>query len=265
MLKKLLKIEFRSISRTLLPLMSGVLLLCLVTRLLKLASDTYSFCNDNPLFRILLSLTSVVTALGLAAAAIVCVILCLSRFYRMLGQEGYLMLTLPVTMTQQIASKLIAALCSSAVTLVFLQLCGRVVTGSDINLNFEFGLPSVQALPAMLMLFVILLLVAAGWFLFAYLCIAIGSHWSQQRLVGSILVYIVLSFILQIAAIAVVILLAFFSIKSSLIPVFNTWVADQPTLALYLILGVCLLICAAIDAILWAVTQYLLTHKLNLP
>ena len=102
MLAKLLKYEFKSVGRLFLPLYGLSILLALANRF---TSYNPEFEYDIPEF--VLMATFIIVLMGLA---IVTFIQCVLRFKRnLLGDEGYLMMTLPVSRFELVISKLIAS------------------------------------------------------------------------------------------------------------------------------------------------------------
>ena len=105
MVRKLMKYDFLSYLRSLIPMDIVLLAIAVITRLIQLTED------DSTSYRILL--ISSVTALVIACivAAVMTVVLCVARFYRsMFAAEGYLSLTLPVTHSQHILAKTLSSI-----------------------------------------------------------------------------------------------------------------------------------------------------------
>ena len=110
MLKQLLKYEFKATGRT-----YGGLYLALVALAVLSGFSLRSSSKDN--FASLLLFAYMVVAVAVAVVSVMTIV---TRFTRnLLGREGYLMHTLPVTESQLILSKLISSvvwmLCSSIV------------------------------------------------------------------------------------------------------------------------------------------------------
>lgn len=109
MLVKLLKYELKSSARTLLPLYLGILLVSVVCGFF--VSDSIvkatGFFSDSAIGGlIILLLVALYVAMGVLT--VVCIV---GRFNNgMLGDEGFLMFTLPVSTTTLLSSKLITAL-----------------------------------------------------------------------------------------------------------------------------------------------------------
>ena len=105
MLTKLLKYEWKATGRVILPIAGGVLVLNLVSSLLG------HFVNNTghsmPWVVFLTALLTLATFLGMLAVLAVCFFASVQRYYKLLGEQGYLMLSLPVHAWQHIAAKLI--------------------------------------------------------------------------------------------------------------------------------------------------------------
>ena len=106
MLRKLMKHEFRATARVMLPLY----LLLTVTALGARASISGLLETESVLVDILASLLVVAFGVAMAAVCLVSVFLMVQRFYQnLLRDEGYVMMTLPVSVHQHICSKLLLA------------------------------------------------------------------------------------------------------------------------------------------------------------
>lgn len=101
---KLLKYEWKACARICLPLYGVLILMSFVTHLL------YSI-PQNSTFGFMLPTISYMLYMGVMMAAfVVTAVILIQRFYKnLLGSEGYLMFTLPVTVSQHLLSKTIIA------------------------------------------------------------------------------------------------------------------------------------------------------------
>ena len=106
MLGKLLKHEFRATYRTMLPMFGVVLVLSLLANLsFARIADTDSGALD-----ILFGLFIMAFFLGLFTMGVMAMVVMIQRFYKnVLGDEGYLTLTLPVNVHEIVWSKLIVS------------------------------------------------------------------------------------------------------------------------------------------------------------
>ena len=101
MLGKLLKYEFRAVGRLYLPLYALVLAFALANRV----SSTFSHSINLPQGLLAVGYIMILTGL-----AIITFIFGITRFKtNLLGDEGYLMFTLPVSRAQLVLSKVISA------------------------------------------------------------------------------------------------------------------------------------------------------------
>lgn len=106
MLGKLLKHEFRATARTMLPMFGVVLVLSLLANL----SFARSADTDSGALDILFGLFIVAFFLGLFTMGVMSLVVMIQRFYKnVLGDEGYLTLTLPVNVHEILWSKLIVS------------------------------------------------------------------------------------------------------------------------------------------------------------
>ena len=143
MLGKLIKHEFKATAKLLLPLLAAVLALMGGFQVIFLVVKLLTGRNDShPLVAVLFALFAVLAAFALLAMLAVIVIVAVQRFYKnLLGDEGYLMFTLPATPGQQIFSKLLVSLVWSLMGIVVVILGGVL---------FVWNLPEIANAPAIL-------------------------------------------------------------------------------------------------------------------
>lgn len=130
MLKKLMKHDFRALSRTLFPLQIGVLggglLATLLTALtIRLGEYSSSIGTSALLRQIVMGLSAMVSVLigvAIMASALVTLLLICYHFYRsFLGDEGYLTFTLPVPTSKLIWSKLLTGMIWTLINMVVIM------------------------------------------------------------------------------------------------------------------------------------------------
>ena len=113
MLGKLIKYEFRATGRTLGPLYGALLALTLIVKFQIVYSSNrgQGLIPSEHLGQIIGVMTTLLYVAIIAAIFVMTLILLIQRFYKnLLGAEGYLMFTLPVSVNQLIVSKLVVAL-----------------------------------------------------------------------------------------------------------------------------------------------------------
>lgn len=205
MLGKLLKYEFKATGRTLLPVYAALLAMSLLMKLMVIDNRSGNFWLSDSLLGIVQGVISVAYAVVLSVALVVTVLLLIQRFYKnLLRDEGYLMHTLPVAPWQNTMAKLIPAVLWSFVSIIMawfsMLIIGFNITDwteflNDIaaliqELTFEFGgqwlLMAVEA--------VVLLLVSMALSIQqAYLAMAMGHLAHKNRVLWSVVAYIVIN------------------------------------------------------------------------
>ncbi len=260
---KLLKYEWKACARTCLPLYGVLILMSFVTHLL------YGIPENTTLSFMLPAISSMLYMCVMVAAFVVTAVILIQRFYKnLLGSEGYLMFTLPVTVTQHLLSKTIIAV-------VMIALSGLAAFISmGIFADQAFGTLFVGVIKGLaqsgnsllfgLEMFVLLVLGTAGMALFVYLCIALGHLASRHRLLMSVVWYFVLSTVLQ-----VLLLLVMMGAGNALPePVINAmrtaFNGITPEGAMHLVLLFGCAVALISDAVYFLVTRWILVHKLNL-
>ena len=92
MLTKLLRYEFKSTGRVVLPIAAGVLVLNIFTNIL---SHFVQNTSDRlPLAGVAMALLALASAVSLLVVLAICAFIEIQQFYRLLGERGYLMLAL---------------------------------------------------------------------------------------------------------------------------------------------------------------------------
>lgn len=270
MLTKLLKYEFRSIGRQLIPLYLGVLGLAVVNHFFWFSVPANrGGLNDAlggvPAIASMMAYVAVIVALG-----VITLLLIIQRFYKgLLTEEGYLMFTLPCKPWQLIAAKGITAACMTiaASCVGFLSVMLMALSPSDWG-GFLKGftevpwheLFKVHALwPLYIVEFIVLCVVA----LFStighiYVSISIGHLSSKHRVAFAILTYIGIN-------------IAWTVLMSTLANVTNMWYWDFTWLDTIgapgqVHLAMMILIASQLvpTIIYFVATNWILSNKLNL-
>lgn len=207
MLGKLLKYEFKATSRILLPLYGALLIFAFIVKIFigtKLDGVNMDFLGGIP------AVVSIFTyGATMAAVFIVTIFIIIQRFYKnLLGDEGYLMNTLPVSITSNICSKIIVAIFWSLIS-IFIAALSIIIMVYNPDLFKEFW-------PNLFMLFseahsrfgvsfpiIIIEFIFAGLFQLAlnimliYASISIGHLLPKMKILGSFGAFIVLNIIMN--------------------------------------------------------------------
>ena len=197
MLGKLIKYELKAFGRVMLPLYGLLLAAAGVFSLTIRLSMTAFAKNIIEKFAILSGLLFVV---ALIAVMVVMIIMIIQRFYRnLLGTEGYLMFTLPVTTLQHILSKAICAfiwivLGTAAGTLAGLLMIAVVGDLPEFSKQLRDGLKILNldqdAAGNLIMALAVMVMGIMATLSKVYAAISIGHQWSDHRLFGAVLAYI---------------------------------------------------------------------------
>ena len=263
MIRKLLKVEFREAFSSMLPVGAGMLVLSALTALNSAVTARIRVSSAG--FDWLGALLAFAAAVCFISVLAVCFFANVNRFYRMLGEEGYIQLTLPATMSQHIAAKLIAAVVTTLMTFLFLAVCSSLMAfpagASWLTDMLRDGRDMVRGggLSLLLLTAVIALAGMAMGYLHTYLSCAVGSLFPQHRKLASILSFFALP--VYFAATRMEVLLNSFSR-------FALDLLSSPNGEMKAIFGSLIgvsVVEIVIDAVLWLITQTILTRKLNLP
>ena len=206
---------------------------------------------------VLLNLAALVSLLVVLA---VCFFIEVQQFYRLLGDRGYLMLALPVHAWQHIAAKLICGVVWTLFGFFYFGICGTLTLSALDGDSFSLTCVSIQDVPLLLLFFLLILALIAGAQLHAYLACAYAGMFTQHRLTISIISYFVIGFIGQMLSLVGTIVFAIIVYPSL------DNIGSMVELQNGILLSVCVifLLTLLVDALLWALTQWLMSSRLNL-
>jgi hypothetical protein len=225
MLGKLLKYEIKSTARIFLPMYAVLLIFALLNRFLNPFKAVESAGGFN--LQATLKMLSITAYFALIVAVFVMtLVIAIQRFYKnLLGDEGYLMFTLPVKAWQHITSKLVTAIMWYILSIAAIACSILILVGT--KEVFEFLPKFIQMVQQGigsygLVIFPVLVLIelAAGTMMI-YDAIALGHLFSKHRLLASFAMYCVLYGIQQFLLVIFIFTLGntmFASIINSSIP-----------------------------------------------
>ncbi|GFI62312.1 hypothetical protein IMSAG049_01494 [Clostridiales bacterium] len=267
MLRKLLKYEFQATGRIFLPLYGALFIIAIVQRVflgLSLSGMSSSVAID-----ILMSIVPMLfgaTIMGICVAAFIMMI---QRFYKnLLGREGYLMFTLPVSVSKLIWSKLIVIAIWIILSVIAGIIAFFIVFLDTEALGYTFrqliegfrGLGPFSILIVDAIVFTLAALV--GNILSIYMSMAIGQLSNKHKGLCSIGAYIGLSIIINNIVMAIMFEVSNSSIGTALynaIFLNLNEIQAAHTLMLFLILFM------VVQAVIYFfVTRYILSKRLNL-
>ena len=259
---KLLKYEWKACARVCLPMYAAVLLLALVNRL-TMKDQVQALMHGIPTALMALLYFGVMVAVFVVTAVIL-----IQRFYKnLLGDEGYLMFTLPVTVSQHIWAKTIIAVVMSILSTIAATLSIGILGGgaATVMQNLLQGLvqrPNEFVVGLEILLWLLICTVVG--MLFIYLCIALGHLAKKHRVLMSVVWYFVLSTVLQF-------LFMFFIMGVGNLPLEGFWQGLQnffmsigPAATIHIGMILLCIGTAIPGAAFFLGTRYILKNKLNL-
>lgn len=281
MLKKLLKHEFHATARIFAPLLGAALILSgatwIVVRLGGILVLPGGAGTGSPIFGLFSGILMLLTILALFALMVSTVLVTVQRFYKnLLGDEGYLMFSLPVTPGQHIAAKLIAGTAWSVAALLLLLVILTVLIlsvpgAAGYGLTFAnllavcrriLGVPLGALFGVVLCTFLIGM---TNSYLLAYLSMAIGSRRQESRLFASIAVYVVLNAALMVLYLIFMAVFGAITVSLGVLQTAQAYVNSLPPFtAACIFMGTSSCVLLIGDVIYFFVTRALLTKQLNL-
>lgn len=263
MLGKLMKYEFRATAIYFLPIYAALVLVSGMRYLVGLISQNF-YGGVTNFMTFGLSSVYLLLAMCLAVTAFVVIII---RFYKnLLGNEGYLMFTLPVTVEQNILAKLIPAVAWFMGSALLGVLTVFPAMGGSWKQLFA-GI-SLENVPVILMVVLIICGGICANLLFFYLCMCIGQLCNSHRFLATVGVYIGIQTVLQLLSLIAVWCFAAALGNNAFIEwclnlIYNIRNISEAAV-IYIPLGVALLVTYGIGAVLFFIDSAILKKKLNL-
>ena len=209
MLRKLMKHEFRATGRIMLPLF----LILLVTSVGANFSTRGLLETDNKFLDVLGVLLVMAFAIAIVGVCVMSMVVMVQRFYKnLLQDEGYVMMTLPVSVHQHIWSKLIVSAVWFALTLVVVCLA-CLIMAFDVELVQQIAagfrelfqeiyrnLSTYYAIngTAIVAEFLVLCFVGCcAMCLQFYAALAIGHSFPNHKMAWSVLWFFLMQFVMQ--------------------------------------------------------------------
>lgn len=268
MLKKLLKYEFQATGRIFLPLYGALIVVAFIQRLF-LAFNLNSL--DSLALNILTAMVPTIFGALIMAICVVTFIMMMQRFYKnLLGREGYLMFTLPVSVSKLIWSKLIVIVVWSILSvligilsffIVFLQAVDFTLIMSEfgellkqLHIN-HFMLSAVETV-------VLILAVGISEVLSIYLSMAIGQLSNKHKVLSAVGAYIGISILVNNVVMAVVISAGNSPLGDTLFRTLFSGLNEVQTVNVGLMIIILFFVIQAV--VYFLITKHLLTKKLNL-
>lgn len=205
------------------------------------------------------------------------------RFYNtMVGEEGYLTHTLPVTIKQLLISKLGTGVVYSIIKVVVLILLvilfiGITVLTNDqlsfddirtgINALFSSVSSDVGSVQGGLILFefgIMALVATIQSILMAFLAIALGQTAKSHKVLASIGMYVLVNIVVQTITQIIAVVIIIFAAISDNISAFEVWVENNLSTYFHIINLTSIVIGLGISTIYYFITKKVFEKKLNL-
>ena len=278
MLRKLIKYDFKALSRYLIVIHAMLLITAVLGRLLfvgRIMSDPGRLSNAGAIATIIGIIIYVILFMTAVFGTMLMIAIC---FYKNLySDEGYLTHTLPVTRGQLLISKTVSGsvwmlldMMMVILSLFILVLTRPVLdsfSSSWDELLSAMGFPASTGYGKILLAFAVLFIVSAvGNVVLIYVSITIGQLFSNHRVLGAVVVYFVINTIVSIICSIAGTVYSMSSFihaadESSFVMMVNDGVIYQMYARLFLF-SLVLEIILAIGA--YTVTYLLMQKKLNL-
>lgn len=274
MFQKLFKYEALAVGRVMVPVWLGALVLAVLSSG-AMQLQLLPFWSNLPVLTVFEIMFYILSGIALVVVIVAGVAVNVQRFYALLGVRGYLYFCLPVNPWQQLAAKWAVAMVSSAISVPVLLLCGWLM-GGDWRLTLVGGDGTAirldltwQGIGSTAYTILLAALAVSFVYLYFYLCIGIGAHWPQHRLAASVVVYFVLSFILQVLLLLGLVVLGVYlynmlDYEYTAFALVTDAQRTKWTIRNTLLIASPGLLLAAANGILWAVNLRLIGKKLNL-
>lgn len=210
MLRKLIKYDFKALSRYLIVIHAMLLITAVLGRLLfvgRIMSDPGRLSNAGAIATIIGIIIYVILFMTAVFGTMLMIAIC---FYKNLySDEGYLTHTLPVTRGQLLISKTVSGsvwmlldMMMVILSLFILVLTRPVLdsfSSSWDELLSAMGFPASTGYGKILLAFAVLFIVSAvGNVVLIYVSITIGQLFSNHRVLGAVVVYFVINTIVSI-------------------------------------------------------------------
>ena len=271
MVRKLFKHETAAFLRIWLPMQIILLSVALLGRVIQI------FESDAQVYSIVWGSSIVTYVIAVIVSLVLITVFSITRFYKNLfTTEGYLSFTLPVTVTQHIAVKAIAAVLFEMGTVISVFISFAVITFGEVFaevmkagsylLRVAFDILGAHLPVYAAEFFLVLTAVFAANFLFFYTCIAIGQFSRKNRALAAVGVYFAFYITFQaIATVFIAIVAVFYDqiYEGILLPISKAMEAHPQASVHVIMCGMLLLLCI-FSLIAFAVTRYIAKNRLNL-
>ncbi|MBD7912149.1 MULTISPECIES: ABC transporter permease [Clostridium] len=265
MLRKLLKYEFKATARILLPLYGALIIFSIINKFFIGTNNNYERLSG--LGHIPAVITMFAYVATMVAVIVVTFFIIIQRFYKnLLGDEGYLMNTIPVSLNKNLMSKLIVAIVWNivSVAIAIISIVIMAYTPGDFSNVFRdigqilyvgFSEIGINMVTILIEIIIIILVGVVESTLMIYASISLGHLANRRKILSSFGAFIVLSMVIN----------SIFGAVSSFINiegVVNITTTNLAPIHKFLLFGIGSEILLSI--IFYVICHYVLRNKLNL-
>ena len=267
MLSKLLKYEIKATARIFLPLYVVLLAYAVIHKVISLLSSRQMQAPE--------AISMFIYVMLIVAIFVVTFVVIIQRFYKnLLSDEGYLMFTLPTKPWKHITSKLLVAMMWTAASVIAAFMSVSIVAFEQIfTMDSWQGFVKVfsefyKYFGVSTALFTVELLLAGivslvSSMLIIYASIALGQLFNKHRILASLGAFIVLNTVSQIIiTIAFAIPSFTWNLFDANINTINDFHAVEPVI--HLVIWLSIIFFGLLSAGYFAITNYILSKRLNL-
>ena len=267
MVRKLLKYDFLSYMKKMIPVWLAVIGIGISVRIL------YIFETDAVPFKVASGAFIFTLVTGCIAAVVLSVVFSIVRFYSNLySNEGYLSMTLPVTPSQHIWSKIISGTCIILLTFVCILISLSAATAGELLIEIwkaiiymikelykQIGMHLVAFIAYVITVFVLFFANALQLFL---TCLTIGQKAKRAKVGLAIGVFFIYYFAMQFIATSFIIIFTFVDID--FVEKLYELVHAHPIASLHIIGGCVIAWQIIYGTICFIITKHIMKKKLNL-
>ena len=271
MVGKLIKYDFMSFFRLLLPVQLIIIGIAVINRIVQFFEG-----DGSVVYSIAFTSSIVLLCVACVVALVMCVVIAIVRFYQgLFSSEGYLSQTLPVTVTQHIWSKLLVSMIFEIGTLFAIFIACNVATIGDVNaevykaIGYMLKEASVQVHGHLILYIlegvVLCLLTNAVMYLMFYFCISIGQLVNRKRILLAFGVFFGLYMLGQIVmTIFIIIGVSNPGLWESFVKPITEWARQNPIGAFHVFFCSCIAIDAVFGLVFFLVSRVIMKRRLNL-
>ena len=264
MLRKLMKYEIKATARIIIPMQLALLIFSIINRLINPFSSLEKANSFN--LQVFINAMSIFIYFALIVGVIaITLVIVIQRFYKnLLGDEGYLMFTLPVKVNQHLLSKLITAvfwMIVSGLSLIFSVLIISCRSGLSTELAELYkALKNMFGTTGLIGIGLYILIALTHGILVIYSSISLGHQVNNHKIIASFAAFCILYLITQIILAILLLLLAW---SYGFLEIGAADLQFEPAMLYKLLLPVSIvLILLGIGHFL--LNNYVLKHRLNL-